>query len=155
MRRKDKLVTDNKQLHEVIHKAEVGRLAMADGNEPYVIPLSFGFDGTHLYFHAAREGRKVDILKRNNLVCVEFEENVKLLKSVNKVCDWSVQYFSVLCHGKAELIEDLEEKRYGLNQVVKQYSPDFSFHPFTERELSSVLVYKILIDRMVGKKSTE
>jgi hypothetical protein len=152
MRRKDKLVTDPKLLYEVINKAEVCRLGLVDGSMPYIVPLNFGFDGTYLYFHSATEGRKIDILNNNNRVCVEFEQDVSLIKS-GKPCDWSVSYFSVICNGTAELITDLDEKAYGLNQIIKHYQPDAEPYTFTEKELSRVAVYKVTFEDIIGKKS--
>jgi uncharacterized protein len=93
MRRKEKLVTDVARLHEVIHNATVCRLGLADGSKPYIVPLCFGFDGQYLYFHCAHQGRKVDIIKANPFVCVEFEQGISVVKG-EKPCNWSVRYFT-------------------------------------------------------------
>ncbi len=153
MRRKDKLVTDLKMLHEVIQKTEVCRLGLVDGLKPYVIPLCYGFDGTHLYFHSAVEGRKVEILKCNNHVCAEFEKTASIIMGQGKPCKWGVHYFTVLCNGTAEVITDPDVKSYGLNQIIKHYKPEAADYPFTERELSSVLVFKITVEDIAGKIS--
>ena len=109
MRRKDKLVTDINALHGVIRQAHVCRLALVDGDWPYVVPMSFGFDGTYLYLHAAKEGRKLDILRKNNHVCVEFEQDVALVPG-RKPCNYGFRYFTVICYGRAEFVDVLEEK---------------------------------------------
>ena len=57
----------------IIGRSSVCRLGMSDNGQPYIVPLSFGYDGRFLYVHAAVDGRKVDILKRNNRVCFEFD----------------------------------------------------------------------------------
>lgn len=152
MRRKDKLVTDVNLLHEVINKAEVCRLGLVEGTKPYIIPLSFGFDGTYLYIHSAPKGKKVDILSHNPRVCVEFEQNIGILKS-EKPCNWSVRYFTVIGNGNAELVEDCNEKNYGLNQIVRHYDPEAPVYAFTEQDLSAVLVYKIKFEEIAGKIS--
>lgn len=153
MRRKDKLITDIKFLHEVIQKAQVCRIGMVDKLELYVVPLSFGFDGSHIFFHSAIGGRKVDILKENNRVCAEFEQDVALVMETEKPCNWSVQYISIICSGSAELLEDLTEKSFGLNQIIKHYGNLERNYPFSEKELSSVLVYRLNVEEMVGKVS--
>jgi nitroimidazol reductase NimA-like FMN-containing flavoprotein (pyridoxamine 5'-phosphate oxidase superfamily) len=152
MRRKDKLVTDLKILHEVIHKAEICRLGLVDDSIPYVVPLSFGFDGTHIYVHSATEGRKVDILRKNNRVCVEFEQDVVLVKGKN-ACNYGFRYLTVICHGTAKFVYDADEKTYALNQLMKHYNPEWISCPFTDQELSSVLVFKITVEEMTGKVS--
>ena len=151
MRRKEKLVTDVARLHEVIHNAGVCRLGLADGPKPYIVPLCFGFDGKHLYFHCACQGRKVDILLANPRVCVEFEQDTNIVKG-DKPCNWSVRYFTVIVEGIAEVVDGSSEKLYGLNQVMKQYDPDGRYS-FTEKELSSVEVYKITMEKVTGKVS--
>jgi len=152
MRRKDKLVTDVEILHRVIEKAEVCRLGVVEDSKPYIVPLSFGFDGTHIYVHSAKEGRKVDILQKNNRVCVEFEQDVSLLKG-KKACGYGLRYLTVICHGTAETVHDVDEKNYALNQLMKHYEPEWSPYSFTEQELSSVLVFKITVEEMTGKVS--
>lgn len=152
MRRKEKCVTDSKILHSVIQKAQVCRLGLVDGLTPYIIPLSFGFDGTHLYFHSAKEGRKIDILDKNNRACVEFEQDVALIRGTN-ACDYGFRYLTVICHGTADVVRNAEEKCYGLNQIMKHYEPEWSFRQFTKQELSTIRVFKIIIEEMIGKVS--
>ena len=152
MRRKDKLVTDKKILHEVIEKAEVCRLGLVDDLTPYIVPLSFVFDGTHIYVHSATEGRKVDILRRNNRVCVEFEQDIALVKG-KKACDYGFRFLTVICHGTAEAVHDIDEKNSALNQLMNHYEPEWNSRQFTEQELSSVLVFKITVEEMTGKVS--
>ncbi|MBS4023742.1 MAG: pyridoxamine 5'-phosphate oxidase family protein [Dethiobacter sp.] len=149
MRRKERQITDINRLHEVINNASVCRVAMADGLRPYLLPLSFGFDGKNLYFHSASEGRKIEILKNNPSVCFEFEQEVEIVKG-ERPCNWSVRYFSVIGEGKAEIVEESEEKLYGLTCILKQYDPDLTYS-FSEKEASSVLVFKITIENLTGK----
>ena len=152
MRRKDRLVTDIDVLHRVIRKAHVCRLALVDDDKPYVVPMNFGFDGTFLYLHAAREGRKLDILRKNNRVCVEFEQDVELVPG-KKPCDYGFRYVTVICHGYAEFVDALEEKRWALHHIITQYEPEWQPHNFKEWEMSSVVIIKITIDEMTGKSS--
>ena len=74
MRRKDKQIFDIEALHSVINNATVCRIGLVKGDCPYVIPLSFGFDRRNIYFHSARSGEKVEILKVNNNVCVDLSK---------------------------------------------------------------------------------
>jgi len=153
MRRKDKLVTDLKVLHEVINKAEVCRLGLVDDSKPYVVPLSFGFDGKYIYFHSATEGRKVEILlHKNKRVCVEFEQHVELIKE-RKACGYGVRYLTVIGDGFAEPVHDVAEKNYALNQLMRHYEPAWTDELFTDQQLASVLIFKITIEQMTGKAS--
>lgn len=152
MRRKDKEVTDLNLIHAVIYQAEVCRLALVDGEKPYLIPLSFGFDGTHIYIHSAASGRKIELLKANNQVCVEFEQFEGILPNDNP-CNWSARYFTVIGSGQAELLVDNAEQNYGLNQIIRHYSPEAVERMFTEQELAKLRVYKIKPTELTGKVS--
>lgn len=151
MRRKDKAVTEPARLHQVIAEAEICRLGLVDGETPYVLPISFGFDGTSVYFHSAAAGRKVEILKANNRVCLEFEGDCGLIKK-ESYCSWGVRYITVICQGRAELLTDSAEKNYGLTQIIRQYDKDAPEALYSDEKLASVLVYKVEIREMSGKE---
>ena len=77
MRRKDREITDFNEIIEIIKKCDVCRIAMNDGDFPYMVPLNFGLDiqdgQAYLYFHAALEGKKLDLLKKDNRVTFEMD----------------------------------------------------------------------------------
>ncbi|MEL1135778.1 pyridoxamine 5'-phosphate oxidase family protein [Desulfitobacterium sp. THU1] len=152
MRRKDKQISDIEALHSVINKATVCRIGLVKEDRPYVIPLSFGFDGRNIYFHSARTGEKVEILKANNHVCLEFEQDISIIED-EKPCDWSARYLTVVVHGTAELVDDLVAKKYGLGQIAEHYQAGGEQYPFTDAEIQPVLVYKVTIEEIVGKIS--
>jgi len=112
--------------------------------------MSFGYDGTYLYFHGKSSGKKIDILKKNNRVCFEFVVGGDVVKS-NKPCKWNVRYKSVIGFGKAFFLEELEEKREALNCLLKQYTP----HPFElpDMAVQKTTVIKVEIDSMTSKIS--
>ena len=75
MRRRDREITDNEKIKEIIKACDCCRLGLNDNGKVYIVPLNFGFteeNGNYtFYFHGARTGRKLDIIKQNN--CVGFE----------------------------------------------------------------------------------
>jgi len=109
MRRKEKEITDIKSIEEIISKARIFRLAMTLEDNPYVVPLCFGYRARTIYFHSAGQGKKIDILRKNNKVCFEFEVDCELRES-DKACNWSMKFRSVIGFGKVSFIEDMEEK---------------------------------------------
>jgi len=82
MRRKEKEITNRPEIDTILKGAQVCRLALARENEPYLVPVFFGYDGSRLYFHTAREGRKLDFVAANNRVCFEVELNVNLTPDI-------------------------------------------------------------------------
>jgi nitroimidazol reductase NimA-like FMN-containing flavoprotein (pyridoxamine 5'-phosphate oxidase superfamily) len=153
VRRRDKEIADRAEIDAVISNALVCRLAFADGNKPYVVPISFGYDGEALYVHTAKKGRKIDFIDANNRVCFEFETGVELRTDPNDACAWTFSFESVIGYGRVTEIEDPEEKARGLNQIVRHYS---------RREwqidlpaVATTRVWRIAIESVTGKRSVE
>jgi nitroimidazol reductase NimA-like FMN-containing flavoprotein (pyridoxamine 5'-phosphate oxidase superfamily) len=150
MRRKDKEITARSEIESIIRGSTVCRLAMVDGNRPYIVPLCFGYKDNALYFHSAAKGQKIDILGRNNKVCFEFDIDSEPIKS-DKACDWGMTYKSVVGFGEVFFIEDLESKQRALDIVMQQYSGQTFEYP--EPKLKNTVVFKVAIMRMTGKRS--
>ena len=68
MRRKENEITDLESIEEIIHKAVIFRLAMTLDDNPYVVPLCFGYRAKTIFFHSVGQGKKIDILRKNNKV---------------------------------------------------------------------------------------
>ena len=150
MRRKDKEITDTAQIENIIRRSMVCRLAMADKNRPYIVPLCFGYKDHTLYFHTAGHGKKLDMLKKNNFVCFEFDIDSEPIKS-DKACEWGMKYKSVIGFGTASFIEDLELKRKALNIIMQHYSGETFDYP--ENKIKNTVVIKVNIEHMTGKYS--
>ena len=150
MRRKDKAVSDASGIHAIIGQATVCRLGMVDGDRPYIVPLSFGYQDNTLYFHGALKGRKIDLLKENPNVCFEFDIAGEALKDVD-ACNWSMKFQSVIGFGKASFVDGLEQKRQALGIIMAQYS-DNPFE-FPENKVNATAVIKVDIEKMTGKQS--
>ena len=150
MRRNEKEIKDPAALRAVIQQSMVCRVGLSDGNRPYIVPLCFGYEDGFLYFHAAHEGRKIEIIKKNNCVCFEFEANAEIVEE-QQACDWSMRYQSVIGFGTAVFLDDVEEKRRALQIIMRQYS-NRSFS-FPEHSLASTTVIRVAIESMTGKQS--
>jgi nitroimidazol reductase NimA-like FMN-containing flavoprotein (pyridoxamine 5'-phosphate oxidase superfamily) len=152
MRRHEKQITDRTDIDAMIRRSTTCRLGMSDGNQPYVIPLCFGYDGSALYFHCAQEGRKLDILRTNPQVCVEFDDAGDVTEA-GAACLWGIEFQSVIAFGTAELVEEPEEKRKGLALLIAQYSSSGQEFSFPEANVNRTAVIKVVIDEITGKQS--
>jgi hypothetical protein len=150
MRRKDKEITSRAEIEEIISASLVCRLALADENRPYIVPLCFGYKDNSLYFHSAVQGKKINIIKKNNRVCFEFDVDSEVIKA-DKACEWSMQYKSVVGFGQASFLEDSESKRRALDIIMKQYSGESSTYP--ETKLKHTVIIKVDIEQMTGKQA--
>ena len=151
MRRSEKEIADREEIDSIIRRSRVLRLGLSDKGQPYVVPLCFGYDGKALYFHCAREGRKLDILSRNSRVCFEFD-NFEAMVEANDACGWGIRYQSVIGVGTAQLVEEGPDKQHALSVIMAQYSERaFSF---PAEMLVRTAVVKIEIERLTGKQSS-
>jgi len=148
---KNRTVTDKNELTDIIRKSKWCHLAMTDAQgKPYLVPLNFGFKDDIIYMHGAKQGKKIDALKQNPGVCVNFSVDQLLYYRDEKVaCSWSMKYRSVLCYGNVEFIDDPEGKIEALNIIMSQYSGDrFKFNPPSIREVN---VWKIRVEKFEGR----
>ena len=111
MRRTDKEIIDQTLVSQIIEKPQNCGLGLAKDNIPYVLPVSFGYDGTAIYFHTAKEGRKIDFMTANDRVCFEFEHGVQLSRNESNPCKWSFSFQSVIGYGTVRELTDLPERR--------------------------------------------
>ena len=150
MRKKEKEITDIAEIEDVLGRASVCRLGLCENDQPYVVPLCFGYKDKTLYFHCAGQGKKLDIIRNNNNVCFEADIDCEIVKADNP-CDWTMKYKSVIGFGKAELIEDDESKRNALDIIMQHYTQGPFEYP--QGPMQKTKVIKVEIETMTGKKS--
>ncbi len=148
MRRKDKEITDTEAIVSIIRRSTVCRLGMSDDGQPYVIPMSFGYQDGAVYFHCAPEGRKIEILRKNPRVCIEFDVDC-LLKTGDSACLWGFHFQSAIAFGVAAIIEDSTEKQAVLDIIMRQYSGDVFMYP--ESALDKIVVIRVNVTELTGK----
>ena len=148
MRRKDKEITDTEAIVSIIRRSTVCRLGMSDDGQPYVIPMSFGYQDGAVYFHCAPEGRKIEILRKNPRVCIEFDVDC-LLKTGDSACLWGFHFQSAIAFGVAAIIEDSTEKQAVLDIIMRQYSGDVFM--YSESALDKIVVIRVNVTELTGK----
>lgn len=151
MRRTDKEITDQSLLDQILKEEPICRIGLCDEGNPYVVPMIFSYHDRCLWLHSANEGRKIDILKKNNQVCFEVESKVEIV-TADIACNWSLKYYSVIGFGKAFLVEDLKEKELVLHFIMQKYASQNSFE-FSIPQLEKTIVIKVEISEITGKKS--
>lgn len=150
MKKKEKEIKALSEIEDIIHASQVCRLGMSDDDIPYIIPVCFGYQDNTLFIHSALKGKKIDILRKNNRVCFEFDINTQPVPA-EKPCKWGMQYKSVAGNGTAVFLEDPEEKKAALGVIMSQYS-DKAFE-FPIDAVNATTVIKIKISKITGKQS--
>ena len=154
MRRKDREVTDIKEILRIIDKAKVLRLGLFDGDYPYIVPLHYGYvftdDTLIFYMHGAKEGHKIDLIQRDPHVCIELDCDIELVSGGDTACQYGSTFASVIGQGQIILVSDEAEKIKGLQLLMKnQTGRDFVI---TAQMAEAVAVMKVTIARFTAKE---
>ncbi len=152
MTRRERQVTDINEIIKILDKAKVLHLGLVDGDEPYVVPMNYGYEFKDeklvFYLHGARQGRKLDVIKANPKVFAELECDIVPFEG-EVACKYGITYASVMAKGKAVIVEDTEEKMHALTVLMKtQTGKDFEFN---EKLVSVVSVIKIDVEEFTAK----
>ena len=154
MRRIDREVTDLTEILKIIDAAKILHLGMMEQEYPYVVPMHFGYEyaGNQLvfYLHCAKEGHKLDVMQENPHVCVELETNVELVSGGDVPCKYGASFASVFGRGKAELVENEQEKIKGL-KLLMQNQTQRAFE-INEEMAATVAVIKVTVDKFTAKR---
>jgi nitroimidazol reductase NimA-like FMN-containing flavoprotein (pyridoxamine 5'-phosphate oxidase superfamily) len=149
VRRKERTIEDRAEINAILTNVNVMRLALADSNQPFLIPLFFAYIGQSLYFHSSHSGTKIDIIKRNPNVCFEISTDHGIVES-KQICDFEARHRTVIGFGKANFVDDPEEKVNALCGIVSTITK-LSFE-FPKARLQQTLVVRIDITSITGKK---
>ena len=149
MRKKDREITDRNAINGIIKRCKVCRIALCEHEQPYVLPLNFGYDGQYLYFHSANAGKKIEILRKNSRIGFEFDILNEIVTDENP-CEWGAKYESVVGTGIAEFIESQQEKAKSLECILSQYGS--VSNEFRDASLYFVTVIRVTIVTISGKE---
>ena len=150
--RREREVLDADTIKMILDKSKVVHVGMTDGDEPYVVPMNYGYildDGKlTIYLHGAKRGKKLDIIRKNPKVFVELECDIQPFEG-DVACRYGISYLSLMGKGMAHIIDDVEEKQKALSVLMKtQTEKDFTFD---EKMVSIVSVIRIDISQYTAK----
>ena len=153
MRRKDREVREPEEIFDILNRCNTVRIAVQGDEFPYVVPVSFGAemqDGKPvIYFHSAREGMKIDLLKASPAVCVEGDTFIKTEATDHGI---TTRYESIIGFGECRFLSDPDEILHGLKVLTDHYGYyDYSLESC--RSLQYVFVGKIILDKITGKRN--
>jgi len=151
MRKKEKEIKDENTIESIIKRATVCRIGLSENNVPYIVPLNFGYKDNCLYFHSAREGKKIDMIGSNNDVCFEIDIDSEIVKGED-ACGWSMKYYSIIGFGKASFVEGVKKKREALDIIMEHYSGKLPYN-YPDEAVNNAAIIKVKIESMTGKKS--
>jgi nitroimidazol reductase NimA-like FMN-containing flavoprotein (pyridoxamine 5'-phosphate oxidase superfamily) len=155
IRRKEKAIDSPDEMISILEKAKYITIAMCQNEEPYLVTLSHGYDREKncIYFHCAREGKKVEILSQHNIIWGQAIED-------HGYAEGSCDHLYATTHfkGKVTFVEETKEKEYALRVMINSLEPDpqkVMDEQITEKSVRRVHIGRIDIEYMSGKKAKE
>lgn len=154
MRRTDREVTNPKRIEDVISRCSCCRIGFYDDGEVYIVPLNFGYeikDDTYiLYFHGAKEGRKIHLIQKNPHVGFEMDTDYAL-NEADMACGYSARFQSIIGNGIVSAVSEFEEKKRALSLLMEHNTGKREWN-FDESMLNAVAVFKLVISKMSCKE---
>lgn len=139
------------QIDNLLREEVIGRIACADGEFVYIVPVSYAYDGRAIYVHSL-EGKKLDIMRKRPHVCFEAD-------NIQDLSNWK----SVIVQGTfKELSGDQRSKalEFLLNRPLP-LSSSATTHlgnnwPFYYDELKEIggVVFEIEVKEKTGRYET-
>ena len=152
MTKRELQITDPKEIQAILDTAKVLRLGLAVNNEPYVVPMNYGYTMEEgrltLYMHSALRGKKLDMIRENPRVFIEMDCDLRPFEG-EVACQYGLSYSSLMARGKASIVEDVEEKMAAMSVLMKtQTDKDFVFN---DRLVSIVAVIRVDVEEYTAK----
>ncbi len=153
MRRSDRELSGIEDIEEIINKADVCRVALANNNTPYIVTMNFGYTRNPdqvIYFHCANEGKKLDMIRQNGYICFEMDIDHQLYKG-KKSCDWGMKFKSIIGYGNISIVTKKEEKIKGLGCIMNHYGEEGE-HFYDDKVFEKTTILRLDILEISGKK---
>ena len=150
MRRWKQQLTEEECIEVLEHEPRGVLSVHGEDGYPYGIPINFVYDGGKIYFHGAKQGHKIDALKKDNKVSFTVMDHGYL--ESNKL---GLNVKSVVVIGRIRFVDDREETIREARKLGLKYDPA----DFVESELKAkanvIQVLELSIDHMTGKLVNE
>ena len=132
---------NQQQVEDILQHQVIGRLGCCADGKSYVVPISYAYHENYIYA-ISREGMKVNIMRRNPLVCLQVD-------NITNMADWQ----SVIVWGQFEELKDKEQRNHALKKLIERKFPAFTSElfqlspnwPFAPEDLETIpgVVYRI------------
>lgn len=153
MRRPKRQVTDRKEIRKIIEECSVCRIGLNDKGKVYMVPMNFGYeyqgDTLVFYFHSAKVGRKIEVLKESPEVGIELDCRHGLM-AAEKPCGHSYYFASLIGNGTAYIEEDAKEKLRAL-QIIMEHQTGRTFDDFEEKWVNAVAIVRVEVTEYTCK----
>ena len=153
MRRTKQQLTQEETM-VILREGTSGVLSLTgDEGYPYGVPLSYVYDGDKLYFHCAKEGHKIDAIRKNPKAsfCVIAQDEIVPEK-------YTTCYRSVIAFGSVRILENEGEKRRAIEELALKYAPEDSEENrqnYIEKDWEPLCMLEMTVEHLSGKEAIE
>jgi uncharacterized protein len=138
------------QINQVLQSQVVGRIGCCVDGIPYIVPVTYAFDGKYIYIHS-REGRKIKMMRNNPHVCFEIDE-------IENMANWR----SVVVIGRYEELTKEQDQQKALKILQERVMPllssetvshpmDRSHPPQIVEKKKKAIFYRIKVAEKTGR----
>jgi len=157
MRRKNREIKDSAELREIVERCDSCRIAMNAGVFPYIVALNYGYEFDEeerltLYFHCAREGRKLDLLDADPHVGFEMDCD-HVFRHLDRGMHCTMDYRSIIGTGIVDRITDRAEMQKAVDLMLQHHGSPPGFE-VNDAAASAAVFLKLTVLSMTGKKKT-
>ena len=153
MRRKDREITDLQRIRALLLREKILRVGFYDAGDIYILPLNYGVYEANgrctLYVHGAKAGRKYALAKASPKVGFEIEGEYRLIEG-ETACEHSAAYESIVGTGRMRIVTDAEEKRRGLQCIMRQ-ATGRSDWTFERAMIDAAAVFAVEVETLTCK----
>lgn len=108
-------VESRQEMERILDEETLGFLGLSLEGQPYVVPLNYAYHDGRILFHCAWTGKKLDCLRSNAQVCFTVGRQSGVVRRHAEGNPCHVDNDSVICYGRARIVEDLEERKRALD----------------------------------------
>lgn len=146
-------ITDNKIIQGILDEAEYGTLALCSNNKPYSLPINFVQVNDEIYFHGAKKGKKIDMIKQNSYASFSVVEDYSLLPSYfstddGSACPSTHLFKSVIIDGVIKFVDDYDEKADALQGLMVKLQQEGGFKHLSDdmyrKAINATELYKLI-----------
>jgi hypothetical protein len=146
-------IESREEMEDLLREEEIGYLGLSLDGKPYVVPLNYSYSEGKIYFHCGLKGKKLECLKRNPQVCFTVARQLAEVREHAGGSPCHVDSDSVICYGKARMIENLDERSEALNAFNRRFRPNAA--DVAEERVRNCGVVEIKISEMTGRRERE
>jgi nitroimidazol reductase NimA-like FMN-containing flavoprotein (pyridoxamine 5'-phosphate oxidase superfamily) len=146
-------IESREEMEGILREEVLGYLGVSAGEQPYVVPLNYAYTDGKITFHCALTGKKLDAIRRNPQVCFTVARQVGDVNDHGDGVPCHIDSDSVICYGRARLIEDLTEREVVLNAFHRSFRPEVA--DLSPQRVQQCMGVEITIAEMTGRRERD